>query len=344
MNKIIILILFLFLFSSSAYSVKLPKADAANNKTLIVKIEELDKKLEEVKNKKEKIAVYEEFAEAFFINNEYDTAADIYAILLDSKPSKKKRAEYYVRLGDIEAAKGAYNISLECYKNALALYKNNNAIKRKIGDILLESNLYVLAEQNFKEILASDKKSDYAKRKLGDIYFSQSRYSRALEYYKSIDGSYYDKNIIANMSVCYKSMNKIDEAIRLVDDFLKSFPSSEMYFLSGQLYSNAGEFNQAEKQFLWAIRLDDTNFSAYVYLASIYIENDEIDKAEEMLQKANSINSYTSIVDIMLAKIASKKERLYEARRYSSNAVLKAKTPFLKYHAQRMLDFFNEKK
>jgi tetratricopeptide (TPR) repeat protein len=316
--------------------------EAMSDEEIMEKVNEMSLKLDGAKSKKDKMRLYEEFAEAFFSRKAYEAASGIYQMLLEMDPSKKKTAEYYVKLGDIEAAKQSYSESLEYYKNALALYKKNNEIKQKIGDILLESNLYNLAEQVFKEILDSDKNSDYAKMKLGSIYYRQKRYSKALRYYEDVNQNRYSKEVVYNMSLCYRSLNKTAKAVKLISGYVNTNPSADMHVLLGILYADTDQFNEAEEQFLEAIKLDESNFSSYVYLAAIYLENGDIQKSEQMLYKANLLNSYTAAVDMMYARVSYKKGRLYEARRYAANAVLKAKTAFLKQQAQRMLDYLNE--
>lgn len=296
------------------------------------------------KRGKEKAGLYEKSADALFANGDYEAAARIYNKLLEENPPKKKKAYYYIKLGDAEAAKKSYNKGLEYYKNALVLYRNDNEIKRKIGDILLESNLYGLAEQSFLDILSSDKNSDYAKKKLGDIYYKQKKYSKALSCYEGVNSSHYDKNMITAMAVCYRSLSRLDKALKLMQEFISVSPSSEMCFLSGLLYLDSGDFDKAEKMFLRSVNLDASNFSAYIYLSAIYFEKDDMEKAEEMLKKANTVNSYTAAADIMFARIAYKKGKIYEARRYASSAVLKSKTPFVKRQAEKMAAFLNKSK
>lgn len=343
MNKIFAIIMSLFIFSSFSFSHRTFEIGMSDEE-IMTKIDELSFKLDNVKRKKDKLKLYEEFAEMFYSKRAYEASMRIYLMLLEAEPPKKKEAEYYIKLGDIAASQKYYSDSLDYYKNALALYKKNNDIKKKIGEILLESNLYSLAEQMFLEILDSDKNSNYAKRKLADIYYSQKRYSKALSYYEDISKPSQDKNTIVNMAACYKSLNNPDKSIKLIEDYSKDYQSSEMFFLLGLLYSDMRKFDKGEEQFLLALRFDDKNFAAYIYLAAIYLEHGDDDKAEEMLKKASSLNSYLSAVDMMFARIAYKKGRLYEARRFASNAVLKAKSPFVKKQAQKMLDFFNEQK
>jgi len=342
LNKIFAAIIFMFVFAFFADARYIE--NVMSDEEIMSKINEMSVKLEGAKNKKEQTEFYEEFARMFFLSGAYDAATNIYKRLLESNPPKKKKAEYYIKLGDIEAEKKSYNTSLDYYNSALALYKKNNDIKKKIGDMFLESNLYGLAEQSFKDILANDKNSDYAKRKLGDIYYSRTIYSKALEYYESINRTYYDKELIIRMAAGYKSLNNLDKAVQLVNDYININPDSDLYLLLGSLYSGLGKLEEAKEQYLISISIDPSNFSSYVYLAAIYLDDGDIQKAEEMLDKANLINSYTAAVDMMYARIAYKKGRLYEARRYAANAVLKSKTPFVKQQAQRMQDYFNKEK
>lgn len=344
MNKTAVsipLLLFACLFFSCAASVP---GTGVGGQAEVLSGQEMSFNAGGAKSGKEKERFYEKSADALFAKGDYEAAAQIYNKLLEENPPKKKKARYYVKLGDAEAAKKSYNKGLEYYKNALVLYKNDNEIRRKIGDILLESNLYGLAEQSFLDILSSDKNSDYAKKKLGDIYYKQKKYSKALSYYEGVNSSYYDKDMITAMAVCYRSLSNTDKALKLTQEFINVSPSSEMYFLSGLLLLDSGDFDKAEKMLLRSVNLDASNFSSYIYLSAVYLEKDDIDKAQEMLKKANTINSYTAAADIMSARIAYKKGKIYEARRYASSAVLKSKTPFVKRQAEKMAAFLNKSK
>ena len=342
MNKIFAVLFTVFFFSGLLHAQNFVSLDVSDRKVL-EEINGASSRLDNVKSKKERAVIIEEIAKILTSAKQYAAAENVYKRLLEEKPSKKKQFSYYVSLGDLYALQNNYSLSLDSYKKALALYKKNTAVKLKVGDILIESNLYNLAEQNFLEVLKNDKNSDYAKKRLGDIYYHQDLHAKAWQYYLMIDPQSYTKETIINMAVCCRSLDQTEEGIRLTDDFLKNQESAELFFMSGLLYADKNKYEMAEKQFLNSLRLDENNFSVYVYLAGIYLSAGELGKAREFLDKAYKRNSSYAAIDLMYAEMAFNSGRLYEARRYAHNASFKAKTPFMKDQTQKMIEFLKTK-
>ncbi|MCL2334923.1 MAG: tetratricopeptide repeat protein [Endomicrobia bacterium] len=316
----------------------------SGDKALSVKTEEMSVNIDSAKNKKERIALLEQYAEMLTETGQYGAAKNAYERLFGLNPSKKKKFKYYTKLGDIEALQKNYSSALEYYKKAQALYPKDAEINLKMGDILLASGLYNLAEKSFLDALAADKNSDYAKKRLGDISFYRGQYANALGYYNEIDLSHYSEEITVNTAISQRSLGKIDDALRTVTYFLAKGPSAQVHFIAGMLYSDKKMYDESEKHYLDSIDIDGKNFIVYVYLAGIYSLKGDEEKAKAALDKAYALNSLSPVVDLMYAEIAYKSGRIYDARRYAYNAVTKAKTQFVKEQAQRMLEYLNSVK
>jgi tetratricopeptide (TPR) repeat protein len=299
---------------------------------------------EKVKGAKKKTAVLESYAQQFVAQANYLPAENIYNFLISQNPSKKKTFFYNMKLGYICELQSSYAMSLDYYRKAEALYKKNIEVKFKIGDILLKSNLYNLAERTFLDALALDKSSNYARKRLGDIYFVQHLYSKALVYYDKISSYYYTSEIVLNMSECYREVNKTDKAIQIAEDFLISNESPEVFFMSAVLYADKKMYSEARERLLQSLKLDPSNFYAYLYLAKVCLALGNLDEADINLEKAYKINSSYSAVDLMRSHISYKRGRIYEARRHAHNALMKSKSAFTKIQSQKTLNFLNEKK
>ena len=316
MNKIIsLIILFVLVFSAQSFSAQ-------------TKVSSADLELT---------------AENFTAEQNYDGALEIYSKLIDSNPSKKKKYEYFLLMGDVQDRQGNYSAALGNYYKAAELYKKNE-VNLKIGDALLKSNLYTIAERNFLDVLSKNKRSDYAKRRLGDIYLKQGNYLKAIEYYEAVDHFYVDRNTIMNMSKAYKNVGRSNKAIELIDRQLKYSDDAEILILLGTLYAEAKDYAKAEESILASIALDDKNFVSYLYAASIFEGKNEFAKAKTYLLKVSKLNPNLSLTDLLLSKIAYKMNDLSGAKFYAASAVKKASAPFVAEQAQRMLDFYNGKK
>ncbi|MDR1103764.1 MAG: tetratricopeptide repeat protein, partial [Endomicrobium sp.] len=136
-----------------------------------------------VKNKKGNLKKLELLAKNFADRGFYNRALDVYDRILLQKPSKKKIFEYYVIIGDLYNLKKDYNLSLEYYRKALEIRKNNAEVVVKIGNIFFEGSLFDLAEKMFLDVLKIDKKSVKANRGLGDLFYKQGIYAKAINYY-----------------------------------------------------------------------------------------------------------------------------------------------------------------
>jgi len=295
------------------------------------------------KKESEKVISLENRVEQLIGEGQYQQAMGVYEELFRQKPPKKKKFIYNIKLGDLAELTGDYGLSLDYYKKAESLYKKSLEAKFKIGDILFQSNLYTLSENAFLSALDIDKNSNYAKMRLGDIYFSQSLYQKALEYYLGIDIYYYNAQIVNNIAQCLRNVGKIDEALKITNNFLISNENPQIYFLSAVLYSEKKMYKEAEKQFLNAVRLEADNFTSYVYLAGIYLVSGDLKKAKENLDKAYKLNSSYCATDLLYAQIAYKEGKIYESRRYAHNAYMKAKSDFAKTQSQRMMEFLKSR-
>ncbi|MDR3256349.1 MAG: hypothetical protein LBT18_01650 [Endomicrobium sp.] len=338
MNKILICFMFIFSYSFVC-AIKLDEISSLD-KCFLKAINEISVKVDMAKNNKEKTKLLETLAEMLIINKQYLPALSIYNNLLESKKiPKRKKKEYYVKLGDIYKLEKNYGFSLEYYHKALLLYKKNIDVRFKIGNMFLKNKLYNLAEKYFLEVLAINKNSDAAKKGLGDVYSCQNIDTKAIEYYSQINPKNYDKETVVSFVNCYRDLNRFDDAIKVLDIFMKENKDTELFFLSGLLFIDKKEYLKAKDMFLNSVQYGESNFRVYVYLALIYELTGEIQKAKTMYDKAYSINSSYAVVDLMQAKIAYKMNRFYEARRYAYNAYVKAKTVFVKNQAQKMIDF-----
>ncbi len=341
-KKLSFTILLCFFICGVLHAQRFSAIDISDEKVL-EEVNSITNNFDDKISKKKKISLLEEIAEILLNAGQYEAAEKACKYLLDEDIPKKKKFYYLMKTGDLYAWRENYSLSLDYYKKAQSLYKKNVEVKLKIGDILIQSNLYNLAEQNFLEALKLDKNSDYARKRLGDIWYYQGLYVKAWGFYSQIAPKNYTKDAIINMAVCCRNLNKREEGMRLVNNFLKTHESPELFFISGMLYADKKNYKMAQEQFMNSLSLDENNFTVYVYLANIYLNNGELDKAKEFLDEAYKIDSSYAAIDFMYAETAFKGGKIYEARMYAHNALLKAKTPFMKDQAQKMIDFLKSK-
>jgi tetratricopeptide (TPR) repeat protein len=296
-----------------------------------------------VKNKKESLKELDLLAKSFIDGGSYNRALDIYDKILDQKPPRKKIFEYYVIIGDLYNFKKDYNLSLESYKKALYIRKNNAEVMVKIGKIFFEGNLFELAEKMFLDALKIDKKSIKANRELGDLFYKQGLYAKAINYYIKIPKEFYEREIIRNMADSYKNLNKINEAIDILEPFLEKHIDYELMFDMGLIYMNMNNYEKAKEWLLKSLEVKADNFKNCIYLASLYDLTGEHKKAIELFNKAYDLDSSYASVDFMRASLAYKAGRIREAKIYANESYKKAKSIFVKDQVTKLIKFLNRK-
>ncbi|MBL7021821.1 tetratricopeptide repeat protein [Patescibacteria group bacterium] len=112
------------------------------------------------------------------------------------------------------------------------------------------------AEARYIDILKLDPKNKEAYMKLAKIYWDQKDYEHAIELYNYL--------------------------LKIVED-------GQIYSNLGAIAEERGNLKEAEDNYLSALKSDDTTGDVYINLAKLYNEQEEMEKALEMTQKALQI-------------------------------------------------------
>lgn len=285
----------------------------------------------------------EKLADVLFQQKRFLAASEIYQNLLSKYPSKQKTFLYNVKLGDIFAELKNYSQSLSFYNTAKNLYGKDIEIRLKIGNLLFENGLYNLAQESYLEILKINKNSDEAKIKLGDIFFLTGDFLSAAEYYEKIDRKRYDEPLIINIAKTYRKTGGADKALVFLNNYLKSSDSAEIYFLAGKFYYQKKDYQNAQINFLSALKQNNQFFEAYLYLADINIEyENNLDLADALLEKAFALKPDSAAIDLLRSCSAYKRGNNKIAENFAESAYKKSKTDFTRQEAKRAADFFNK--
>jgi tetratricopeptide (TPR) repeat protein len=121
----------------------------------------------------------------------------------------------------------------------------------------------------------------------GAKYFAEQDNDTALEYFKK--AALYDtKNgrIMHALGSAYYQLDLQEEAQQILQKTIQIYKDRNTFRNLGLSYRQSGDFKQAEKQFQQAIYLDPKFYEAYHDLASLYIYQNEYEKAIEQWQRA----------------------------------------------------------
>lgn len=224
---------------------------------------------------------------------------------------------YYLELGDISYAEMAVNYGLK-------LHSQSTDLKTKKLEVLLELEEYPKAKELIQELneigfentdflvccakyysnLGNPSKSiEYCKKALeleeeenflhnfiADEYVNLGDPFNALEnYIKALKNDPNDEYSFENALICFYDLNKHDEALVFLNDYLDTYPYSETaWYEYGQFFYNRKNYDEAIKGFDYLLAINSNAVGVYGNKAACYEALKNWQKAievyEEMLE------------------------------------------------------------
>lgn len=224
---------------------------------------------------------------------------------------------YYLELGDYSYAEMAVN-------HALKIHPNSLEIKTKQLEVFLELERYTKAKELIDELhqssledtdflvccakyysnLGNPKKSiEYCQKALeleeeenflhnfiADEYVNLDDPFNALKHYTSaLEHDPYDDYSLENVMVCYSKLNRSQEALDFLNQYLDKFSFSETaWYEYGQFHFNKKNYEEAINGFDYLLAINSQAVGVYANKAACYEAMGEWDKAiavyEEMLE------------------------------------------------------------
>ena len=221
---------------------------------------------------------------------------------------------YYLELGDYSYAEMAVN-------HALKIHPNSLEIKTKQLEVFLELERYTKAKELIDELhqssledtdflvccakyysnLGNPKKSiEYCQKALeleeeenflhnfiADEYINLDDPFNALKHYTSaLEHDPYDDYSLENVMVCYNKLNRPQESLDFLNQYLDRFPFSETaWYEYGQFHFNKKNYDEAIKGFDYILAINSTAVGVYANKASCYEAMGEWDKAIEVYEE-----------------------------------------------------------
>lgn len=212
-----------------------------------------------------------------------------------------------------------YNLTDEAIKylnNALSLDPNHQPSYYLLG-------MAYVQKKNLKEAAAAFQKSlelkpDFSEAhvRLGAVYQEMGLPDKAEEEYKK---SYaIDENAVAsfNLALLYYEDNKLEQALEYVQKSIqKENRSAESYNLQGVILNRLSRYPESIDSFQNALKIDQNHVIANINLAVAYINNNDFNRAREILEKVLPLVQEKKLKDKIneyLEKIKELKKRMDE--------------------------------
>jgi len=194
----------------------------------------------------------------------------------------KDDKSYYVRLINIVSENG----------------NRSNVIR--FFDRYLEKNNNRLLTESFIELLH---------------FYNQS--TKALAYIEKI-GTYNDRTLIRHKASSLSAINKTEEAIKVLEDYLESKKNKDrqIQFELVSLYLSIGNLNSAEKLIDDILEIDSTNIELIFKVGRLYYNSKAFDLAEKHFSYLLSMNLMSNDVNYYLGMIDYNKGSYVESIRH----------------------------
>ncbi|WP_179470331.1 tetratricopeptide repeat protein [Chryseobacterium sp. H1D6B] len=224
---------------------------------------------------------------------------------------------YYLELGDFNYADNAVNYGLKLHPNSLDIkikrlevlleWEDYNTAKELIDELKaasMENTDFLVCYAKYYSNLGNPRRSieicmkaleleeeeNFLHNFIADEYVNLGDPFNALKHYKkALKEDPTDEYSLENSMLCFSELNKSDEAIAFLNEYLDDFPYSETaWYEYGQFYFNRKNYEEAIKGFDYLLAINSTSVGVYANKSACYEALGQYKKAievyEEMLE------------------------------------------------------------
>ncbi len=187
---------------------------------------------------------------------------------------------YYSNINDFEKALKAYNTSIKIFPEAIMPMVNAGFVYSLQGN-------YTMAEEMFTRALSYSPNHETALLNLALLYGETGKHELSIQYFRRLL-NVSEKNAVAayNLAVL-ESENDIEQALNLSRKAMEWAPDNLKYAYTHAFYLvKSGKAGDAKKILENIIGKDPLFFDSYFLLSSIFINEDEMNEAKKILNKA----------------------------------------------------------
>ena len=287
-------------------------------------------------------------------NNQLDEANDFFkrALATDSDEQLYHLADDLYHLGFLEETQ-------MIYKQLLALYPEDDELKIGLAEIAIEANeidsamdwlldipeesetfpqallvladlyqvqgLYEVSEQKLlkaKDIVPDEPVIQFA---LAELHFSMGKYAQAIRAYEELMIQGYDEftgvNLANRCGSAYSALGDLDQAVEYLEQSVEENETVNGLFELGVTYMQQKEFKRANEMFFKLKDLDPSYTSVYPNLAQSLEEENQLEKAAEVIQEGLRMDQYNYELFAIGAEVALKLEQEETAEDYYLEAI-----------------------
>ena len=237
--------------------------------------------------------------QAYYRKKAYDKAEDALERALAVRPQSPDTL--YV-LAEVYAADQKDLQALELLMRARKLAPDNTDIIFLIGRLSMLQAYYEDAVQILEQGVNLDPRRPDIRAALGESYFSAGNIPKATEEFKKLIEIDPSASSYAFMGLCYRHLNRFDDARKYFEEGLKKDPRNGMcLFNLGYIESKQGKYPQAEKFLEESLRSSPDYSDAYFELGKVKAAERKYNEAIPLFRKCTTLASKKAQVYYNLA-------------------------------------------
>lgn len=247
--------------------------------------------------------------------NNVDEAITIVEDVISQNPSHVESATF---LASLYAKEKKLTNAINVLDKALKINKNNQQLNKSLASILVANKDFERAEILYKEFLEKNPDASSNYNNLAAFYNRIGDKVKAEETLRaSIDNNSSDDSRILTLVKYIREVKGNNDAITELEKYISEnsglgslrIALAELYILGGDNESAAKVLNQAINDFSEEV----TGVTARTALASLYISDNALDKASEVVEDALSISPNDPQVNYLRAKFAVRDKDMEKA-------------------------------
>ena len=275
--------------------------------------------------------------------NRIDKAVDAYRRTInDANIGKKEKYAYYMTIGDIFINVKNYSSAIDFYLEAVNVMPKREEARLKLAGVYEQSDLNELAKLAYLDDLKVNKRSFDADFGLASLYMKLGLNTQAMEYFRRGLTIKTEPDIYRKTALCAETLGDVAIACAM----LRRIPVEQMAYEDllnlGRLYEENDRMKDAEETFSLAIKADTQNVNGYIYMALLYMDNNDLPPAEKLLQIAREKAPAEGSVHFFLGCIYSAQKRTGLASEEMRKAGSLAKTDILKIYSAKFQNFISK--
>ena len=189
---------------------------------------------------------------------------------------------------------------------------------------LIMDKYYTIIKDNEKnkkmllKLISKDENSILAHKLLAKAYEKEGKTEAAIdEYLRVIDLNSEDTKTYFKVSSLYESVNKDEDAIRILNNLLYQKPDCyKASMMLGDILYKTEQFKKAIEVYTDALKYKENDYDLYYNLGMVYIRLNDFSNAETCYKKAAEINTKLYNGYYMLGKLSLISNDIGEAEKY----------------------------